>query len=218
MRARTLPSCHPRSRQLGPPEGDPDTIVGMDAAGAIFHRSVPVCSLFRSPFRGTRAPLARSLRMLTPSLGRAACNGPPPNRRGEMRRETRLGCIVRRMDTWRLVGDRTLDLSPQGMLVLSDERLESGTELVVSFQATELPIWFDTLASVTRVVEGRRPGDAGRAIGRPLRDSPRRLASHPARAPPPAPADALRVESARWSLSPVDLDYAQIVKDIWAGR
>jgi hypothetical protein len=63
------------------------------------------------------------------------------------------------------VGDRTVDLSPQGMLLLSDERADPGLELVVSFQATELPIWFDTFARVTRVVEGRRPGDGGRALG-----------------------------------------------------
>jgi hypothetical protein len=174
-------------------------------------------SPFRSPFRGTRAPLARSVRMLTPSVGRAACNGPPPNRRGEMRRETRLGCVVRRMDNWRLVGDRTLDLSPQGMLVLSDERLESGTELVVSFQATELPIWFDTLASVTRVVEGRRPGDAGRAIGVHFETLPAVsrliLRGHLRRHPPTISRRERPVE-----LAPVDPDYAQIVKDIWAGR
>jgi hypothetical protein len=103
--------------------------------------------------------------MLTPSLARAACGLLPTNRRGEMRRMVRLSCRVRRMDDWRLMGDRTLDMSPQGMLVLSDERVEEGLDLVVSFQATELPIWFDTCATVRRVVEGRRPGDSGRALG-----------------------------------------------------
>ena len=111
------------------------------------------------------APLFRSLRTLTPSLVRAACGRLPVNRRGELRRAVRLGCRVRRMDDWRLLGDRAIDLSPQGMLVLSDERVCEGTELVVSFQATELPIWFDTLATLTRVVQGRRPGDPGRALG-----------------------------------------------------
>jgi hypothetical protein len=174
-------------------------------------------STIPSPFRGTRAPIARSLRMLTPSLHRAACNGPPPNRRGEMRRATRLGCTVRRMDTWRLVGDRTLDLSPQGMLLLSDERLDSGTELVVSFQATELPIWFDTLASVTRVVEGRRPGDAGRALGVHFETLPSIsrliLRGHLRRHPPTLSRRERPVE-----LGPVDPDYAQLVQDIWNGR
>jgi hypothetical protein len=82
-----------------------------------------------------------------------------------MRRTIRLGCRVRRIEDWRLLGDRTVDLSPQGMLVLSDEAVDEGTTLVVSFQATELPIWFDTCATVTRVVQGRRPADPGRALG-----------------------------------------------------
>ena len=111
------------------------------------------------------APLFRSLRLLTPSLSRSACGRLPINRRREMRRSVRLGCRVRRMDDWSLLGDRTVDLSPQGMLVLSDERVDEGLEVVVSFQATELPIWFDTCAKLTRVVEGRRPGDPGRALG-----------------------------------------------------
>jgi hypothetical protein len=111
------------------------------------------------------AAYARSLRLLTPSLVRAACGRLPANRRREMRRAVRLACRVRRMDDWRLLGDRTVDLSPQGMLVLSDERIDDQIECVVSFQATELPIWFDACARVTRIVEGRRPGDTGRALG-----------------------------------------------------
>jgi PilZ domain len=173
-----------------------------------------------SPFRGSRAalgPLVRSLRMMTPSLNRAACNGPPPNRRREMRRATRLGCTVRTMDAWRLVGDRTLDLSPQGMLLLSDERLEHGTELVVSFQATELPIWFDTLATVTRVVEGRRPGDDGRAFGVHFETLPAVsrliLRGHLRRHPSPPPRRERPVDL----VSP-DPDYATLVRAIWAGR
>jgi hypothetical protein len=110
------------------------------------------------------ANVAYALRLLTPSLARAACGRLPSNRRGEMRRSLRLGCRVRRKDG-RLVGDRTLDLSPQGMLVLSDERLADGAELFVSFQATELAVWFDTRATLRRIVEGRRPGDRGRALG-----------------------------------------------------
>jgi hypothetical protein len=70
-----------------------------------------------------------------------------------------------RMRDGRLVGDRAVDLSPQGMLVLSDERVEPGESLLVSFRATECSIWFDTDATLTRVVEGRRPGDRGRALG-----------------------------------------------------
>jgi hypothetical protein len=113
----------------------------------------------------TGAALVQSLRMLTPSLARAAADRIPVSRRREIRRDIRLGCYARAMNDWRLVGDRVVDLSPEGMLLLSDERVEEGTSLVVSFQATELPIWFDTCATVARIVEGRRPGDSGRALG-----------------------------------------------------
>jgi len=181
--------------------------------------------LARFPFTptslGTQSALARSLRQLTPSVARSAHAGPPLNRRREIRRATRFGCRVRRIDTWGLVGDRTADLSPEGMLLVSDETIESGVELVVSFQATELPIWFDTLATVTRVVEGRRPGDAGHALGLHFETLPAvsrlilrgHLGKYPAtyatREPPlhlslPARADSR--------------DYAKIVKDIWEGR
>jgi hypothetical protein len=121
------------------------------------------------------------------------------------------------MDTWRLVGDRTVDLSPEGMLILSDEEVAYGAELVVSFQATELPIWFDTLATVTRVVEGRRPGDTGRALGVHFETLPSVsrliLRGHLKRHPPTLPRRERPVE-----LLPTDPDYAQIVKDIWEGR
>ncbi len=172
-------------------------------------------------FFGYHSALARSFRQLTPSVARSGHTAPPANRRREIRRATRLGCRVRRMDTWGLVGDRTLDLSPQGMLVLSDERLDSGEELVVSFQATELPIWFDTLATVTRVVEGRRPGDHGRAIGLKFDTLPavsrlilrghlgRYPATYATREPPLHLALPARREAR---------DYAKIVKDIWEGR
>jgi hypothetical protein len=98
-------------------------------------------------------------------LARAAADRMPYSRRREIRRTVRLGCHVRAIHDWRLLGDRVVDLSPEGMLLLSDDRAEEGMPLVVSFQATELPIWFDTCATVARVVEGRRPGDHGRALG-----------------------------------------------------
>jgi hypothetical protein len=77
----------------------------------------------------------------------------------------RFGCRVRRASNLRLVADRAIDLSPQGVLVLSNDDIDEGTELVVSFMTTDFPIWFDTRATVTRIVEGRRPGDDGRALG-----------------------------------------------------
>ncbi|MGH7435210.1 MAG: PilZ domain-containing protein [Polyangiaceae bacterium] len=163
------------------------------------------------------APLYQSFKLLTPSLVRAACGRLPPNRRGEIRRSATLGCRVRRLETTRLVGDRTLDLSPQGMLVVSDEGIAEGSQLMVSFMATELPIWFDTEATVTRIVHGRRPGDASRALGLRfdtlpvvkrllLRGHLRKLPALQSQREPPV------------ELKSKDPDYAQIVRDILDGK
>jgi hypothetical protein len=111
-----------------------------------------------------RGVFARSVRMLTPSVKRSGHGGLSVNRRTEIRRGVYLGCRVRKLVSQALVGDRSIDLSPQGMLVLSDEWLEPGDELFVSFLTTDLPIWFDTRATVARIIEGRRPGDRGRAL------------------------------------------------------
>jgi len=158
------------------------------------------------------ARIGYSLQLLTPSLARAACGRLPTNRRGEMRRTVRLGCRVRRRDG-RLVGDRTVDLSPQGMLVLSDERLDNGAELVVSFQATELSLWFDTRATLRRVVEGRRPGDGGRAFGLHFDSLPAVsrliLRGHLRKVPQVAPQRELPVD-----LRPRGFDYADAVRRI----
>jgi hypothetical protein len=162
-------------------------------------------------------PVYQSLRLLTPSLARAACGRLPPNRRREIRRSATLGCRVRRVETSRLVGDRTLDLSPTGMLVMSDEGIAEGSQLTVSFMTTELPIWFDTEATVTRIVQGRRPGDVGRALGLRFDSLPAvsrlilrgHLRRHPA-------AESQREPPLE--LAPKDPDYARIVKDILEGR
>jgi hypothetical protein len=153
---------------------------------------------------------AHSIRLLTPSLARAACGHTAPNRRGEMRRTVRLGCRVRRRDG-RLVGDRAMDLSPQGMLVFSDEYLPAGAELVVSFQTTDLPLWFDTRATLRRVIEGRRPGDPGRAFGLHFDSLPAVsrliLRGHLRKSPPIVPQRPLPPELVRPSI-----DYASTLR------
>ncbi|MGD0677063.1 MAG: hypothetical protein ABSC94_16735 [Polyangiaceae bacterium] len=87
--------------------------------------------------RALRTPLVRSLRLLTPSLARAADGGLSPDRRREVRRGLHFGCRVLCADGLKLVADRGLDLSPEGVLVLSDERVVCGAKLVVSFMATD---------------------------------------------------------------------------------
>jgi hypothetical protein len=163
------------------------------------------------------ASFVRSLRLLTPSLVRSACGTLPTNRRREIRRSVRLGVRVRRVEDWRLLGDRTLDLSPQGMLVLSDERVDEGTELVVSFQATELPIWFDTFGTIRRIVEGRRPGDRGRALGVHFETLPAVsrliLRGFLRRMPVPAPTREPPID-----LTGERVDYADVVRPLLFAR
>ncbi len=158
--------------------------------------------------------LYQSFKLLTPSLARSACGRLPPNRRREIRRSATFGCRVRRVETSRLVGDRTLDLSPQGMLVVSDEGIVEGSQLLVSFMATELPIWFDTQATVTRIVQGRRPGDVGRALGLRFDSLPavsRLILRGHLRKHPAAPAQR---EPPLELAQKKDPDYAKIVRDI----
>jgi hypothetical protein len=169
--------------------------------------------------RRTGAPFAGPARLLTPTVAHAACGDVAKNRRGEIRRSVYLGCRVRKLANQRLVGDRMLDLSPQGMFLLSDENVDPGTEVFVSFLATDLPIWFDTRATVARIVEGRRVGDDGPGLGLRFRALPAVsriiLRGHLGKAPRKAPQ---RAWSEALTRSRRDPDYARIVKDIFEGR
>jgi hypothetical protein len=87
------------------------------------------------------------------------------NQRRAIRRAYLLPCTVLRQDDFMPIGEFALDLSPEGMLVMCDDDAERGQELLVSFQATNLNLWFHAQAKIARVVAGRRPGDRGRCVG-----------------------------------------------------
>ncbi len=88
------------------------------------------------------------------------------NERKHVRRAVRLRCQVIREVDFRLVGDTALDVSPDGLLVRTYRRdIVLGDALLVSFQATDLGIWFDTDAEVTRIVKGRRGSDRWLGVG-----------------------------------------------------
>lgn len=76
-----------------------------------------------------------------------------------------LSCQVVRDRDFRLVGSLALDLSTDGILVLTGERVLTGEEMWVSFRAPQTKEWFDVSATVARVLHGRRPGDRGRCLG-----------------------------------------------------
>lgn len=85
--------------------------------------------------------------------------------RRAFRRYVRLDCQVVREHDFRLVGDLALDLSTKGMLVRARRPVLTGEEVIVAFKPTHRNRWFDALATVARVVHGRRPGDAGHCLG-----------------------------------------------------
>lgn len=124
----------------------------------------------------------------------------PKNDRTSTRHHVRIDCEVVRESDFRLVGHRTLDLSPGGMLVRAASDVYVGERMLVSFQATPLGLWFDAQAEVTRLVRGRRPEDEGRAFGLRFVDMPAVprliLRGHLRRVPPPVPQRPRRIDYA----------------------
>jgi hypothetical protein len=120
------------------------------------------------------------------------------NDRREVRRAVGLTCQVVRERDFRLVADQAIDLSPDGMLVSSEHEMAVGESLIVSFKATQLGLWFDTEASVARIIKGRRDGDRGAGIGLSFStlDRVKRLIlrGHLRRVPPPLPRRMQRID------------------------
>jgi hypothetical protein len=82
-----------------------------------------------------------------------------PSRRIATRRDVLLPCQAVRERDFKLIADRTLDISVDGLLLPVDEPILTGETLIVSFPIPGM--WIDAECSVTRVVHGRRPGDDG---------------------------------------------------------
>jgi len=89
----------------------------------------------------------------------------PAHQRRAMRRAARVDCQIVRERDFKLIGTRGVDVSPLGMLVMAQERVLTGESVIVAFRLPSSAWWFDALATVARVVHGRRPGDLGRCFG-----------------------------------------------------
>ncbi len=85
--------------------------------------------------------------------------------RRAFRRYVRLDCQVVRETDFRPVGELALDLSTDGMLLRTNERILTGEELIIVFRPPSSNRLIDASATVARVLHGRRPGDRGRALG-----------------------------------------------------
>ncbi|WP_437548603.1 PilZ domain-containing protein [Sorangium sp. So ce367] len=120
------------------------------------------------------------------------------------RRATRRAAIVEcqavRERGFRLLGTRAIDLSIDGMLVLTSARPLTGEPVIVSFRIPDTSVWIDATATIARTLHGRRLGDPGRAVGLrfdPLdRASSRRLRAALEHFPPTYPYRAQRVDYA----------------------
>jgi hypothetical protein len=66
---------------------------------------------------------------------------------------------------FRLIGERFLDASAEGVLVACDDGVRLGEEVIVSFPVPGSDRVFDAEAEVVRVVEGFRPSDPGYCAG-----------------------------------------------------
>lgn len=84
-------------------------------------------------------------------------------RRRASRRAVVLPCQAVREHDFKLIADRTIDVSADGMLLPLRTRVLTGESLIVSFAIPGM--WIDAEGVVARVVHGRRPGDDGLAVG-----------------------------------------------------
>jgi hypothetical protein len=124
----------------------------------------------------------------------------PREERLSARRFVRLQCVVVRDRDFRQIGDVAIDLSPEGMLVLTKAELQKGEQLFISFRTTPFDIWFDCEATVTRLVRGYRRNDHGRALGVRFRTfeslQGRVLKTHLRHLPPVVPTREKRIDYA----------------------
>jgi len=122
------------------------------------------------------------------------------SQRRAIRRATTVECQVVREHDFKLIGRWGLDVSPDGMLVVSDTRVLTGEDVIVSFRVPRTCGWLDCEATVARVVHGRRPTDRARGLGLEFhslgRDTKSALDAAMRRIPPPLPAREKRIDYA----------------------
>lgn len=89
----------------------------------------------------------------------------PVSQRRAIRHAARVTCQVVRERDFKLLSEQAVDLSIGGMLILTDERVLTGEDVIISLRAPGIGSWFDAQGTIARVVHGRRPSDFGRALG-----------------------------------------------------
>jgi hypothetical protein len=122
------------------------------------------------------------------------------SQRSAIRRAVPVECQVVRERDFKLVGRWGIDISCDGMLVVSDARVLTGEDVLVSFRVPRTHHWVDCEATVARVVHGRRPTDRARGLGLSFHSLDTemrwRIRSSLRTIPPPLPAREPRVDYA----------------------
>lgn len=130
--------------------------------------------------------------------------------RAALRRELVVECQVVSERDFRLLGSRTWDLSPDGLLLQASDLAEVGEGVVFSVRVPGSDEWFEGYGRVARVVRGLRDTDRGPGLGIAFTEvdgmSRARLEAALRRIPPAVPARRVR------------RDYAATISDIFAGR
>jgi len=114
----------------------------------------------------------------------------PKTPRSSSRHTVKIDCQVVRERDFRLLADRTMDLSASGALVGPADPALTGERILVSFRIPSSSVWIDAEATVTRVVHGRRPGEFTRSLALEFDDLEvlqRFMLQNALRSVPPAP-------------------------------
>lgn len=74
-------------------------------------------------------------------------------------------CQAVRLRDFRLIADRIINVSNNGLLVAPADCVMTGEPVIVSFRLPFWGRWIDAETTVARVMHGRRPGEQGRALG-----------------------------------------------------
>jgi hypothetical protein len=90
---------------------------------------------------------------------------PDPKKRRSTRRAVAVPCIAVSTNTYQLLGQQVLDLSPRGMLLSSSSGVKLGDHVFVSFLPPGEGRWMNAHAEVTRLIPGLRTWDAGPSVG-----------------------------------------------------
>ncbi len=78
------------------------------------------------------------------------------------------------LDGFRLIGERILDCSAEGVLLACDDGVTLGESVIISFPVPRSRLIFDAEAEVVRIIRGEREGDPGYCAGLRFVDFDRR--------------------------------------------